>query len=224
MIMGLGKGNTATLNGYFEITMPPNGTVIPVYGATGVTTSTVANGVIPMPAWQTLYYDLPLGAAHTSDPSRFKLVDYPQTLGFDIPATWVIIATRNGDLESVAAYLWGDGKNQDYWKNLTLVNSWVALGLSWPIPAWRINGDGKVQLRGIMASGNAGVGFPFCVLSSLGPDGSSSTGKLFNVPAGTGFARLDVYSNGACTVVSYSGGGSNQFVSLDNVSWNPAGS
>ena len=127
MVMGLGL-NSASSSGYFEITMPPNGTAIPIAGGFG--SATVANGRVPVPGWHALYYELPLGGGFASDPARFKLMAYPYASG-DVPDNWLFIVGQNIDTLT-PVFTWGDGRKQDVWRTMTLTNSWVAYGGGYP--------------------------------------------------------------------------------------------
>jgi hypothetical protein len=89
--------------GFFEIAMPPEGTVIPGVGTAG---ATVAGGYIPLASFRALYYILPLGAASTSVPANFRIVAYGVTQ--DIPAHWILVAQQNADDNSVR---WGTGEH-----------------------------------------------------------------------------------------------------------------
>lgn len=211
--------------GYFSITMPPDGTVIPCYnvitsGAVVVPTVTVAGGYIPMTYWCTLYYDPPLGQPNASNPSRFKLVGHgDQSNQFKVPSNWIPICTRNMDTLSAAVW-WGDGRAQDYWHPLSLSGAWVAFGSGWRVPAYRFEENGDVALRGLVKNGALGT---IAMLdTSLMPEGSSNAGELFIVAASGGTARLDVYPAGNIYLQSYQGGATNVYVSLSGVRWTPA--
>jgi len=225
ILMGAGRG-FAGGNGYYEITMPPDGTVIPMYGSTGGASVTVAGGIIPMNGWRALYYDVPFGSVQTSDPARFRMIDYTAATTQEIPPTWVLVATRNVDSLS-ANYIWGDGRVQDYWKLLTLTNSWSAYNTSFPAPAWRFTAEGKVETHGLMKSGTVGLSTPFATLPypELAPDGGPNSGLIVTLTASAGpyTARIDILPDGKMVIIALGTGSTNAYVSLDNLSWHPAG-
>jgi hypothetical protein len=97
--MAVGRGNAYDSSaGYFDIYQPAASTVITgVGGASNVTVT--ANGV-PLPAWNVLYYILPIGGNSTSLPANFRVVHYTGT-PMTIPDNWVQVAARNGDVASV---------------------------------------------------------------------------------------------------------------------------
>lgn len=226
IVMGMGQ-KTAPSAGYYEINMPPDGTVIPTYGDTAVTTTTVAGGIVPLAGWRALYYDIPFGATQTSDPSRFKIMTYSAATTQEIPPTWVLICTRNIDTMT-ANYLWGDGRVQDYWKLFTLKNGWVTYNTTFPSPGWRWTAEGKVETHGLMKSGTVGLSTPFATLPYAGmqPDGGTNSGLIVPVVANAGSytARLDVLPpDGDMVIIALGTGATNGYVSLDNLSWHPAG-
>ena len=219
-IMFMGIGSSMAANGYHAVTMPVDGTVIPVYGSSVATTVTVAGGVIPMTGWRALYYDIDPGVTNSVD-SRFKLMDYNAVTTQEVPDTWAFIVMRNVDTLA-ANYLWGDGRVQDYWKTLTLQNSWVAYGSSWPVPSWKFGNDGQVILRGLIKSGTVGLATPmFTFAIDLAPEGTATTGKIFQQGANTGPARVDVLGDGRVSVISATSPVG--YLPLEGMSWFPNG-
>lgn len=93
--ISIGQGNGAhyTTNGYFDITMPPNGTVIT--GVGGAPNITVTAAGIPLTGWQTIYYILPINTGGGSNPANFRVSSYNTALV--VPDTWVEIVQMNGD-------------------------------------------------------------------------------------------------------------------------------
>lgn len=227
MVMGSGRISGSTV-GYWEIAMPADGTVIPLYGSTGGSSVTVAGGIIPMAGWRALYYELPLTGNQVSLPGNFRLMDYTaaSSTSIEIPGNWILICARNVDTHA-ANYLWGDGRVQDYWKLLTLTNSWVAYGSNFPAPAWRWTIDGRVELRGLMKSGTVGLATPFATLpyAEMAPEGVGNAGSIFITPASAGAytARMDVLPDGRMAILALGTGATNSFVALENISWHPAG-
>lgn len=227
IIMGLGQGGGDFTQGYSQFTMPPDGTVIPVYGHPTVASVTVASGTIPMSAWYALYYELPQNSSASVDNSRFRIVYYTAAMSA-VPANWILVAVCNSDTLS-GSYMWGDGRVQDYWKDLTLTSSWVRYNTSFPAPAWRLESDGRVALRGLMKSGLTGANNLFATLPypELGPDGVAPTSGMIAIgiaSAGAYSARIDIFPDGGMAVVALGTTATNAYVSLDNLSWHPGGS
>ena len=145
IIMGMGQFMAPT-QGFYNIDMPADGTVIPVYGSTSGTSVTVAGGIIPLSYWRALYYDVPIGQASGSQAGRFKIVDYNAATVQDIPPTWVLVAVRQGD-SLAPAYKFGDGQVKDYWRDLPLSSGYVAWGTN-KVPQYRLEPQNKVMLKG----------------------------------------------------------------------------
>jgi hypothetical protein len=93
LVMANGRGATIAPGGYFDITMPAVGTVIPGVGGSAGDTVTAAG--ILLAAWTSLFYILPIGGASTSLPANFRLATY--TADFVAPASWIMLAIRNSD-------------------------------------------------------------------------------------------------------------------------------
>lgn len=216
MLLGAGRDDLA-LDGYFEVTLPPDGTVIPMYGNPTLTSVTVSGGRVPVSAWTTLYYEVPLPGNLASVASRFRLVEYRANM-IDIPSNWIMVVTRNGDLLT-PAYTWGDGVRQDFWRNLTLSNSWVNYNAAWPSAAWKFTGNGEVVLRGMIAGGAANT-----VFTTFNTELAPANGThIFLQSSYLGQARVDAQTNGGVAVNAFYNGGSNTWVALQGVSWSPAG-
>ncbi len=95
IIIGAGCGTHFGTAGYFQIDMPSQGVSIQRYNAAAVTVT--ANG-IPLANWDTLYYNLPIGANGSSNNSNFMI--YPYTgngNGFTLPFNAIPLALRNAD-------------------------------------------------------------------------------------------------------------------------------
>lgn len=88
-----GYGSSTATNGFFDITCPASGTVITAIG--GAANKTVTANGIPIGAWESLYYILPLGSTNTSLAANFRVVGY--TSGSSIPSNWIKICTRNDE-------------------------------------------------------------------------------------------------------------------------------
>ena len=90
--IGIGKGSHFSTDGYFQIAMPGSGNTISKYN--GGTVSVTTDG-IPLAAWETLYYLLPIGSGNASSLSNFII--YPYNVSQEIPNNAVMIAMRSGD-------------------------------------------------------------------------------------------------------------------------------
>jgi hypothetical protein len=206
--------------GYFQIDMPPNGTVIPVFSKTALASITVANGYIPMDDWGALYYDLPIGASNLSDPTRFKYVSYVNDTGHKIPPSWVLIAVRKLDAWS-PLITWGDGVRLDYWKNLGLTNPWYyysgssTLGTDYAPASWRFAHDGKIELRGLVGGGSAGQ--TIFTSSLLGPEQRA----IYTVMMNGGIGRVDITYDGSAVLMWAMTGATGAFLSLEGIGWYP---
>jgi microcystin-dependent protein len=228
--MGSGRDDLAPA-GYFNIDMPPDGTVIPAIGHPTTTSVTVASGVIntvSLSGYSALYYDLPYGSDQTFNANRFHLVDY-QAGPITIPPSWLLICTRNID-PYVPAVTWGDQVRQDYWKAITFANAWVDFAAGYQTAAWRYESDGKVRLKGMVKSGTVSTTVPAWTFSSANSNAelASAAIELFMQPANltgttaTGVCRVDIAPTGLF-FYSFYGGGTNAWVSLAGISWYPSG-
>jgi hypothetical protein len=98
---GAGRGPIKiTNNDWFFIGPCVGGIPVPRYNTSVPTVSTtVANGVTMSQSYETLYYELPLDNddPHLFDETRFRLVGVDGTDAFDVPAHWLMIASRDGD-------------------------------------------------------------------------------------------------------------------------------
>jgi len=95
--MGFGRGAHWGTSGYFDVAMPAVGASVP--GVGGAASKTVTAGGIPLAAWEALYYAVPVGAGFPSVPGNFRVVGY--TAAFEVPATWICLCARNGDMADV---------------------------------------------------------------------------------------------------------------------------
>lgn len=91
----LGNGSHYSTSGFFEITQPGDGSIVPGFG--GASDATVANGGIQLQNWHALYYCLPIGENSDSKSENFRLVDYLQSFTIPQDEVWVFIALKNGD-------------------------------------------------------------------------------------------------------------------------------
>jgi microcystin-dependent protein len=218
--MGMGV-DTLAPSGYFNIAMPPDGTVIPVHGHNTVTSITVGSLVAgrisfnAISGYPALYYDLPIGAIATSQPNRFHIVDYLAG-PFTIPDTWVLIINRTIDAMS-PEWHWGDGRLQDWWHGFGLLNGWSNFDPAWSDSGWKRTSEGEIIVRGLVKGGTGVI-----MSADAGRPGPSKT-MIFNQQASGGYARIDAATNGTLSVITYLGS-TNGWVSLEAIRWYPAGS
>lgn len=95
------------------------------------------------------------------------------------------------------------------WTTPTLGNSWVAYGAPYSTAQYCIDAQGFVHLRGVIKSGTVPSTF-FTLPSGFRPTAQ----RLFIVLSNSVAATVQVYTSGA---VQLEAGGSNVFVSLDNI-------
>lgn len=211
-LIGLGAGRKLGMapDGYWEMTMPPDGTVIPMIGH-NTTTSVTVSGVVPLGWWQVLWYDPPVGASRATDPSRYRITSYNQP--FDVPPTWVPLVWKNGDHNS---YTWADGNETAPWTTPTLTSPWINFGSGYA-PARYKRENGRVTVEGLVRNG-------------------AINGTIFNLPAGYrpeqtliflghangGIADVRVSGAGNIWVAGYFAGGTNGDVSLSQIAFSAA--
>lgn len=108
IVISSGYGTHYSTDGSFDIIAPAPATVIT--GVGGAANITVAgDGTIPLGSWQSLYYILPIGSAHTSVTANFRVASFSAAL--EVPPHWVLIAQRNDDASTIK---WGSGFIQDF--------------------------------------------------------------------------------------------------------------
>lgn len=88
-----GRSATSSTSGFFDITVPADGTVITGVGGAG--NKTVVAAGIPLAAWEALYYILPFGSNNGSVAANFRVVSY--TANVTVPYNWLLLCVRNGD-------------------------------------------------------------------------------------------------------------------------------
>lgn len=93
IVISHGRGAEFSTAGYYDITVPADGTVIT--GVGGAANQTVASGRIPIPVWNALYYILPIGSTNASVAANFRVANY--TADFIPPPEWLLIAVHNND-------------------------------------------------------------------------------------------------------------------------------
>ena len=220
--MGAGR-DTLSPHGYFNISMPADGTIIPVLGHATVTSITVGATVAgrisltTVSAWSALYYILPISSGAASVPGNFRVVDYTNGTT-TIPDNWILIVQRNFD-QATTEFKWGDGLRQAPWYGVTFTNSWRNFDAAWDDAGWKRAHDGELIMRGLVAAGT-GAGL-ICTADASRPGPEKR--QIFICHANAGTARVDVLVDGSVWLDGYFAGGNNAYVSLAQVRWYPAG-
>jgi len=208
-LMNVGNNSLAP-SGFFNVTLPPDGTVIQKYS--GGLAATVAGGYVPLGDWEALYYEVPAGQANYSVPANWRIVSYSVTATFEVPVTWILICSRNGQDKTVR---WGDGVKQDWWHTATLQNTWVNYGSPYDLFGFKLtDGGDKVQLRGLIKLGTG-------TIATLSAGYAPKAQKMFVCQANLGAVRIDIYTSGiiAVTGAYYPSGATNGYLSLEEVSF-----
>lgn len=151
-IAGIGFRVDEAPGGRFEISQPPNGTVIPVHSSAARTSHTVAGGVIALNPEDALYYELPLGDVAASQPARFHILGSTSADGFVPPPHWVLVVARSAWSAAAFAleYRWGDNRGQDPWRTPSFAAGWSAGTIP---PRFTKTQSGLVVMRGRVAGG-----------------------------------------------------------------------
>ncbi|HLP52871.1 MAG TPA: hypothetical protein VK154_18410 [Chitinophagales bacterium] len=192
IVINNGNGSHFSTSGYFDITLPANGTVIP--GVGGASNVTVAGGYVPIPCWQALYYILPIGSNNGSIDANFRISTY--TAGMAVPENWILIANQNCDHSTVRL---GTGQV-------------LQSGQTWPAGAGFAPNTGSgnyVQNQAVTA--NFGTG----QAASYDVTGNAEVGGNMNVGGNVGIGTV---SPGAKLQVS--AGNSSMALFGPNSSWN----
>lgn len=206
--LGAGRGSFCPA-GYFQVDLPPDGTVIPVYGHTSQTQATVTGGAVPLVNWQTLWYEPPLGVmSSASDPSRFRISSY--LANFEVPPTWVPLVSKNGDL---GTFVWADGRETQPWVYPALSNSWANYATGYALTRYKRE-NGVVYVEGLIKSGTVNA-----TVFNLPANYRPSETLIFIGQANLGLADIRVSNVGNVWVAGYYAGGNNGDVSLSNVSF-----
>jgi hypothetical protein len=210
--IGVGKGVSYGTSGYFDISMPPDGTVITGHG--GATDITVASGSITLPTWHVLWYELPIGGPATVDHTNWHVTNYAAGTTWEVPNNWVMVLLKSGATEG-SRWKLGTGQEVDYWRAPTYQNGWGTYGNGYSTPAYRKEG-GIVRLEGMISGGtvsttSTGVMFTLPVGFRPTPTGV----KLHTVTSGGGLGRVDLAADGS--VKAYLG--NNSWFSLEGISF-----
>lgn len=89
ILISNGNGSHFSTSGYFDITCPITGTITGVGGAVNKTATAAG---IPLAAFESLYYILPIGSNNASVAANFRVVSYTSALV--IPNSWIKICSR----------------------------------------------------------------------------------------------------------------------------------
>lgn len=172
---GPGMPNNAG-SGYVNIDMPANGIVIT--GVGGATNKTVAGGLIPLDAWDALYYILPTDGTTVSNSANFRVAKYITPV--QLPANWVRIAAINADEGRL--YVTGHGVI-DYKRPLAFTAPWQNLSSLYTC-GYRKTSEGLVILEGLASPTSAVAAQVGNVIGTL-PAGyrPANTSNWFTVPA-----------------------------------------
>jgi len=134
------------------VPMPGVGSIIPVHGhPTGGTVSTVTAAGIPLNFGDCALYFEPQFSQGVQGPGRLHIVAGGSTAKpFTIPSHWIFLAARNAtDQDTGNTLLLGNGQLLDYWRALTLQNTWERQGTAWQAPQYRRIGQ-TVYVRGLI--------------------------------------------------------------------------
>lgn len=181
-LVGTAGGRSAldVPDGYFDVSMPSDGTVIT--GVGGASNQTVASGRIPLPGWHALYYILPYGSGNATVAANFRIATY--TADFAPPPHWALICFRSAEPAS-PVYIWGNGEEMGVWTNLALTSPWASFDAAIWSPLAYMKQAGIVYLRGLIKTGTTGLiatlpaGFrPAWPVMAVGRAGGASTTRI----------------------------------------------
>ncbi len=116
IILGGGRGTEAGIKstaGYYDINMPPVGTVIAGLG--GTPSQTVTAGGIPMPQWHALYYKLNTNVGAGTVNANFMLVNYSAPV--IVTDDMVLVAVTNSDPSGITSSFVKLGTGQSLFRN-----------------------------------------------------------------------------------------------------------
>lgn len=194
LILTAGRGAHFSTVGYYELTMPASGTVIPGYGgAANITTGTAG---FPIAQHTALYAALTPGGNHAG--YSYAVVGY--TADFVIPPHWVLIAayTENSNGGRLKT---GWGQVMDYWRNVTFQNGWANYGSGYHFVQYYKDGEGFVHIRGLGQGGT----YASAVIFNLPPGYRPVARALFNAIASDANGRFDVLPDGNVLAVNGTG-------------------
>lgn len=201
------KSSNGAVSGYFQIDMPPDGTVIP--SGSGGTSLTVAAGRIPLTGWQALWYIPPWGSTATSLPANFR-VTYYNDASVEIPDDWVLVCMRHGDISNSPSVRWGTGDLDDHWRTISFANGWTNYQSGFNPTGVRFDRPGCVRLKGLVRGGTA----PHIFTLPVGMRPPSTELRVVATDPNV-FGRVDIGVDGGVTMPV----GSNGWLSLDGITF-----
>jgi hypothetical protein len=226
-VAGAGRNAAHASDGYFNIVMPPIGTVINKIGGAAATATVTADGsyqntagrYIPLAAGETLWWNPPMGSVGTTL-GEFIITRWPITADYDVPETWVHVVSANIDypVSDGCSHEWGDGREQSYWTDAALQAPWSNYGAGHAKAGWKKE-NGWVMWKGLVKGGSTGN--PRIVwLSDYNADMSEVTAgdkNLHIVSSDTSTSRVDT-DNAQMQLIT---GGGSAFLSLGQIRyWN----
>lgn len=107
------------------------------------------------------------------------------------------------------------------WTAATLANTWANYGAPFQNAGYRKLTNGKVELRGLVKNGAIQAAI-FTLPVGMRPSTQMVFIGIAGVSGGLGFARIDVFSTGIVWVQAYGSGGTNAYVSLDGITFDPS--
>jgi len=183
-----GRGTSAAPGGYYNISVPAAGTVIPTYGgAVGTRTVDATNG-IPLNPWDALYYEIPLTSGVGTVDGNFRIVHY--AADFQVPANWLLLAVMNGDSPYFIHFTANGGFS------IHAAGSYIA-GQDQPVAlSFIIDGGGGVLTTGLKGA----IAIPYHLtinrVAFYSQETGSATVQLLKFNSYTGWPGSDYYNFG----------------------------
>jgi hypothetical protein len=207
-----GRSTAFCPDGFWAIECPVSGTITGVGGASNKTATAAG---IPLDAYESLYYILPLTSGQSSLPANFRVVGYTSTL--EVPHNWVLICTRNGNNN---VFSFNNGINLRAGESLNSIHQDTANTANTLV---RRNASGNFSAGTITAalSGNATTATTATFCTSGMPDDTSTTMNARIIRNGNSSTLNDGmfigYGNtGAGVTRIYGGGGTTNSVDVDS--------
>jgi hypothetical protein len=101
IVISEGRGADSAVDGYFGITIQPNGTPVPVDG--GAPARNWSTAGVQLNTWEALWYKLPMGAANGTVAGNFLVTMYSNAMEPPGP-DYVLIAIHNGDDDNIYTF------------------------------------------------------------------------------------------------------------------------
>jgi hypothetical protein len=195
-VLGIGRGRHFNSTGFFDITMPANGTIVTGHG--GHSGATVASSLIPVVADSMLWYEPNIGGANTSIDGNFRLTSW--NADFTVPPHWIFLAAHQVVGVAGAGILRVANGATLYPKrtvsgSVGFANSWVAYAgaPTEPAPFYWKDVQGIVHLGGAMQGGTMNAG-AFTLPAGFRPGGTVYV-KMPNV-SNAAFGYTEVQPSG----------------------------